>query len=65
MINFEVIPPVYNEENNFEPYFSYCDCDNCNTNLGGNRYDVTYRESLNGELYEATLCEDCFIGLCS
>ena len=48
-----------------DPYFSWQPCDNCNSKLGGTRYDIIYREKLNGEILEASVCEDCFIILCA
>ncbi|MGB2826182.1 MAG: hypothetical protein WBC49_06060 [Thermoplasmata archaeon] len=46
-----------------EPFFSKGQCDECDTRLGGNRYDIIYREQLDGEVLEATVCEDCYITL--
>ena len=47
-----------------EPYFSWYPCENCGAVLGGDRYDIQYRETLNGDLYEASICPDCYTELC-
>lgn len=47
-----------------EPYFSWQPCENCGDPFGGNRYDIIYRETLDGEILEASVCEECYMRLC-
>lgn len=53
------------KDENPEAHFSWSSCENCGDDLGGNRYDVIYRETLRGELCEAEVCESCYIKMCS
>ena len=54
-----------NDDDPIEPYFSWGGCDDCDTRLGGDRYDIVYRETLDGELLDATVCVECYVALCS
>lgn len=64
-LNALVCSPVQDEAGNTEAYFSRQTCENCGDHLAGNRYDITYRETLKGDILEASVCQDCFISLCS
>ena len=44
--------------NNIEPYFSWGECDLCETSLGGDRYDGHGIDE-NGEIVHIAICEDC------
>ncbi len=46
-----------------EPFFSWSRCESCN-GIAGDRYDVTYRETLDGEIETAAVCPDCMVDLC-
>lgn len=48
-----------------DPFFSWEPCENCGDTLGGNRYDITYRETLDGDIFTAEVCPDCMVALCS
>lgn len=56
---------VFMGEPIYEPHFSWSACDNCGDTLGGNRYDMRYRETLHGPICEAEICESCVEDLCS
>jgi len=45
-----------------ESYFSWSECEHCD-GIAGNRYDIIYREELAGDIYEASVCPDCFATL--
>lgn len=40
-----------------EAFFSWSSCDNCNSDLGGNRY--IGHEIVDGEIVHVEICEDC------
>ena len=65
LLNALVCSPDVEEDQVVEPFFSWSPCENCNQSLGGNRYAVIYRETLDGEILHADICEDCFVDLCS
>jgi len=46
-----------------EPFFSNSSCDDCDSGLGGNRYDVVCRETSDPKsaIVYLELCEDCFL----
>ena len=44
-----------------EGYFSWHQCENCGDKMGGNRFDIVYRETLTGPILEASVCQDCYI----
>jgi len=62
MLNAVVASPMLSES---EPFFSKGPCENCDTELGGLRYDIIYKEKINGPVHEATVCADCYCKLCS
>ena len=47
-----------------ESYFSKYPCDECGDTLSGDRYDISYRETLTGPIYQASVCIDCYVDLC-
>jgi hypothetical protein len=64
-LNAIVSAPAYDGSGNVEAYFSKQACENCGAHLAGDRYDITYRETLEGDILEASVCQDCFVSLCS
>ncbi len=63
-LNAVVASAKRDESRNVEAYFSRQRCDECNSQLAGDRYDIIYREELDGELHEASVCADCYVKLC-
>jgi hypothetical protein len=50
----------FSVEEDSEPYFSWTRCDCCDRNLGGDRYDVTSYSQRDKEVYEFSVCTDCY-----
>jgi len=42
-----------------EPYFSYNNCDCCNTNLSGERYDCNSYSPTTEKVYKYSVCTTC------
>lgn len=51
--------------NTDDPFFSWQACEECGNTVGGDRYEIVYRETPKGDLFSAEVCEDCMIALCS
>lgn len=65
MLKGILFAPKNETSENVEGYFSWNHCDHCGSTLGGERFDIVYRELLTGPIQEASVCTDCYIGLCS
>jgi hypothetical protein len=53
------------DQGTIEAFFSWSPCEECGKSLGGDRYSITYRETLDGDILEANVCEECYVALCS
>ena len=54
--NLSQIPDT---DGNCEPYFSSTNCDCCNSNLGGDRYDCNGYNPTTEKVYEYSVCVTC------
>lgn len=50
---------IADSEGYCEPYFSHSNCECCNSNLGGDRYNCNGYNPTAKEVYEYSVCTDC------
>lgn len=50
---------ITDKDNHCESYFSYSNCECCNSNLGGDRYFCNGYNPTTEEVYEYSICKVC------